>query len=110
MKDHVLFKIKPKSKDFSAADAVDQCFHWIVNDFTPHNCRLLLGTNQRVTNCTCIGFLQEEGNSAKAMQVGEYLVHYAKLNRETKRELMYEWAKVASVLASVDPGNKTLYI
>ena len=48
------------------------------------------------------------------MQVSEYLVHYASLSKETRTELLYEWNKVASVLAkvwaSVDPQDKTFYI
>ena len=110
MKNHILQTINPKEKDFNAADAVDQCYHWIVNVFAPLKCRAPAGTNERITKCACIGFLQDDQHSRKAMQVAGYLVHYAKLKRETKRELMYEWAKVASVLSSMDPGKKTVFI
>ena len=42
--------------------------------------------------------------------VAEYLVHYAKMNRDMKRELMYEWSKVASVLLAIDITNPTPYM
>ena len=108
MKDHIIKTIKPKAKDFSAADAVDECFHWIVNSFAPEPCRQPSGTSQLVTNCNCARFL--ETNARKAMQVAEYLVHYAGMKRETKKEILHEWAKVSATIESVCPGNKLSYM
>ena len=110
MKNHILKTIHPEEKNFSAADAVHEAHEWIVNEFAPQNCRLPSGSNGRSTNCTCVGFLAEAGNTRKAMLVAEYLVHYAKMNRDMTRELMYEWAKVASVLLTINPQNRTPYM
>ena len=103
---HVFKDMKPNDKDFNAADAVQDAFHWIVNDFAKYKCRLPSGSNQRETKCRCTGFLAEDANSQKAMYLAEYLVHYAKMKRETRRELLYEWAKVAKVVQAADSGNK----
>ena len=78
------------------------CYHWIVNSFTPDFCRQPSGSSQLVTNCNCDRFLLLESNTRKARQVAEY----AKMKRETKRELLYEWTKVAASIKSVSPGKK----
>ena len=44
------------------------------------------------------------------MMVAEYLVHYAKMNRDMKRELMFEWNKVVSVVLAMDMNNPTPYM
>ena len=110
MRDHILTTINPKAKDFSAVDAVDECYHWIVNNFAPEPCRQPSGSIKLVTTCNCIRFLLLESNTRKTKQVVKYLVHYAKMKRETKRELIYEWAKVVAPIKSVSLGIKLSFM
>ena len=112
MRNHHVFKhMKPNDKDFNTADAVQDAYHWIINDFAPYKCRLPSGSNQRETKCRCIGFLGEDENTPKAMYLAEYLIHYAKMKRDTRRELLYEWAKVARVVMAGDSrNNKTPFM
>ena len=110
MPQHVLRTIKPKDKNFNAADAVSEVYDWIRNDFATKNCRRPSGSNQNFTNCSCLHFLADENNSRQGMYLAEYLVRYAGMTRDVKRDLLYEWAKVASVLLSIDPENKLPYM
>eukprot|EP00957_Ditylum_brightwellii_P150523 11461648-Ditylum_brightwellii.AAC.1 len=110
MKNHILKTIKPNDQDSCAADAIDKCYHWIINDFAPYNCRLPSGTNQQETKCRCARFLLKAENIWKAMYLPKYLVHYAKMKHNMKRELMFERVEVASVLQLVNKNNKTLYM
>ena len=107
---HILKSIKPKEKNFSATEAVYDAHQRIVHEFAVQNCRLPSGSNQYRTKCRCVGFLAEAANTRKVMMVAEYLVHYAKMNRDMKRELMYEWSKVASVVLAMDMNNPTPYM
>jgi len=108
---HILSTIKPKDKNFSAADAVNAVHEWLVEDFAlRRNCRQPSGSNQRYTRCTCMTFLAEEENRRTSLFVAEYLVRYAGMTREVKRDLLYEWAKVASLVQSIDPNNDTPYM
>lgn len=44
-------------------------------------------------------------------KVAEYMVHFAGLKMETKRELINEWTKVSSLLESMDDDeNKKTYV
>ena len=81
---HVLKGMKPHDKNFSTQDAINNAYHWLINDFAVHNCRLPSGTNQKVTNCRCTRFLSEADNTEMAMSLAEYLIHYAKMKEETK--------------------------
>ena len=110
MKDHILKTVKPKAKDFNAVDAVEEILDWIVKTLAPQKCRQPTGSSQLVTNCRCLGFLELEDNERKALHVAEYLVHYAKMKRETKKELLYEWNKVAATIQSVSPGTKLSFM
>ena len=106
--DHILKEIHPNTKDFSTAEAVDQCYHWILNQFAPLNCYRPKGLSNRGTQCTCMRFLQEQENTGKAMQVAEYMVHFTSLGREAKRSLLHEWAKVSTYLISLDKTNSKM--
>lgn len=108
MVNHILQVIHPNTKDFDTAEAVDQCYHWILNQFTPLNCYRPKGLSHRRTQCTCMRFLQEQENTGKAMQVAEYMVHFTSLGREAKRSLLHEWAKVSTYLRSLDNTNRKM--
>ena len=83
---------------------MDECYHWIVNEFSPLNCQRPAGLAHRGTKCTCMNFLQEQESTEKAMQLAHYMIHFVSLERETRREVLHEWAKVSLVLKSLD-GN-----
>ena len=111
MPKHILTTIKPKDKkNFVAAESVLEAYEWITKEFAPKNCKQPSGSNQLYTKCTCVTFLADEQNSGVAMYIGEYLVRYAGMVREERRNLLYEWAKVASVLLSMDSNNKFVYM
>ena len=110
MKDHILKTVKPHAKDFNAADTVNEIYDWVVNTLAPQQCRQPSGSSQLVTNCNCLGFLHLERHERKALYIAEYLVHYAKMKRETKKELLYEWNKVAATIQSVSPGTKLSFM
>ena len=93
MAKHIITTIKPKDKNFSAADAVHDAHQWIMEDFAPNCCRQPSGSNQWFTKCTCMQFLAEEENTRTSMYLAEYLVRFAGMNRDVKRDLLYEWAK-----------------
>ena len=104
--------IKPGAKDFSAADAVNASFHWILEDVAVvSNFQQPKGTAKQTTSCTCmLHFLSEPGESDTTMirLVAEYMVHFAAMKRELKREVVNEWwMKVSALLKSMDESNKT---
>ena len=111
MPKHVLTTIKPKDKkNFSAPESVQEAYEWITKEFAPKNCRQPSGSNQLVTKCTCVTFLADAQNTTAAMYAAEYLVRYAGMVRNVRRDLLYEWAKVASVLLSMDRTLTLLYL
>jgi hypothetical protein len=109
-KKHILSTIKPKDKNFSAADAVDEVLHWIVTEFAVNNCRQPSGSSQLTTNCTCVRFLANEDNERTAMYLAEYLVRYAGMSMDIKRDLLYDWVKGVAVLVSIDKNNLTSFM
>jgi len=57
-----------------------------------------------------MSFLQDPIHTGKAMKVAEYMVNFASFKRETKRELLNEWAKVSVFLESLNSTNKMSYM
>ena len=104
---HILKSIHPNAKDFDVEEAVDTCFAWVIHEFAPMNCMRPPGLSNRSTSCACMKFLSEPGRTDEAKKVTEYMVHFSGLKLETRRELINEWAKVSSLLESMDEeGNK----
>ena len=108
---HILKSIKPKDKkNFNAPESVQEAYEWITKEFALKNCRQPSGSNQLVMKCTCVTFLADAQNTTAAMYAAEYLVRYAGMVRNVRRDLLYEWAKVASVLLSMDRTMTLLYL
>ena len=111
MAKHILSTIKPKDKEnFNAAESVQEAYEWLTKEFGTKNCRRPAGTNQNFTNCTCVTFLADEQNKDTAMFLAEYLVRYAGMVRNVRRDLMYEWEKVAQMLLANDSSDKLVYM
>ena len=103
--------IKPKDKLFNKDDAINSCYDWILSEFATWHCRRPPGSSNPDTACNCMMILASSENSALTMQAAKYMVHWAGLSRKMKREIIYEWAKVAcSFLSSEVPTDKLVYM
>jgi hypothetical protein len=110
MADHVLKSIKPKVKGFDEAEATDACLRYITEVIAVSNCRRLRGISKQVTKCTCMRFLANPDEEPKAIAVAEYMVRWAGMSLQTKREVVLEWLKVSALLERLDPKNKLTYM
>ena len=72
---------------------------WNKGQYAPKCCLRASGFSIRNTNCTCMTVLSLPENHGLATMVAHYMVHWADLNTATKREVIYEWARVACYLA-----------
>ena len=107
---HILKKIKPKTKGFNAEEAADLCFNFIRDNIAVSNCRRQKGISSQSTQCTCVRFLAEQDGINTAMAVAEYMVRFAGMDLKTRRELILEWIKVSALLESLDSTNKLTYM
>ena len=110
MADHILKSIKPKKKGFNAEHATDECFRYLTETIAVANCRRPKGITNHVTQCTCMRFLAEPEDEDTAMAVAEYMVKFAGMTLQTKRELILEWLKVSALMESFDAGNKLTFM
>ena len=55
-------------------------------------------------------FLAEPEDEDTAMAVAEYMVKFAGMTLQTKRELILEWLKVSALMESFDPRNKLTFM
>lgn len=95
---HVLDSIKPTKKDFNQEEAITLCEEWIVNSQSQRTCQRFSGSSHRNTSCGCMFFLQEVHNADIVRAIAAYMVHWAALPRETKRNLIYDWNRISGHL------------
>ena len=95
---HIINTIKPNDKLFDKELAIESCNEWIVGQLALSCCARPSGSSHRNTVCTCMEILALPENAALAMSAAQYMVHWAGLSRVVRREVIHEWAKVASYL------------
>ena len=89
---HILYSIKTKEKNFDKEEAEGLCKGYLTNTLAAGNCTY----NGKKLKCSCLDFLAEDSNAAIPQDIATYIVHWASLHSQSKKELLYQWGRFAA--------------